>query len=132
MKKIVDAAGLGIDSVLITDPALNSFTATLEGSLSNAGPFDASIAFPDGLTVAWAGNPLGNIKMGDVKVVGDVGGKISSNSRFQVADVGRLTDFTRTLITSEGFDWEISGQGLVVSALGSHAFLVLSLADGSL
>lgn len=45
--------------------------------------------------VSWAGKPLGTIKLGDVKVVGDVGGVIDTESAFQVGDVAHLTEFTK-------------------------------------
>lgn len=58
------------------------------------------ISFPSGLTVAWAGKPLGNINLGDVKVTGDDGALINVESTFQVADVAHLTDFTEVHIPS--------------------------------
>jgi len=56
---------------------------------------DATIAFPSGLTVSWGGQPLGNIKMDSVKVVGDVGATIDVESSFEVADISHLTEFTK-------------------------------------
>ncbi|KAL1718757.1 hypothetical protein EV715DRAFT_290908 [Schizophyllum commune] len=106
VEKIVDGAALGIETVLITDPKEDMFTAALVGSITNAGPFDAVISFGNGLSVKWNGKELGNIKMDNVSITGDVGGDINVTSSFQ------------TLITEESFDWEISGEGLVVSALG--------------
>ena len=102
-----------ISTVLITDPQQNAFGTKLNGSISNAGPctcpyfrvfssililfllVDAKISFPEGATVAWSGQPLGNIKMDDISVTGDVGAQFSVNSQFKVADVGHLTDFTK-------------------------------------
>lgn len=118
VEKIVDGSILGIDFVIITDPKEDSFTTDLVGSITNAGPFDAVIAFPSGLTVAWNGQALGSIMMDNVSIAGDVGGTINISSTFNVADTDYLTKFTKTLITEESFDWEISGEGLVVSALG--------------
>jgi len=57
------------------------------------------ISFPSGLTVTWAGKPLGNINLGDVKVTGDVGALIDVESTFQVADVAHLADFTEVHIS---------------------------------
>ncbi|KAL1735691.1 hypothetical protein EV714DRAFT_280260 [Schizophyllum commune] len=118
VEKIVDGAALGIETVLITDPKEDTFTAALVGTITNAGPFDAVISFGNGLSVKWNGKELGNIKMDNVSITGDVGGDINVTSSFQVADADYLTEFTKTLITEESFDWEISGDGLVVSALG--------------
>lgn len=118
VQRIVDSSALEISSVLITNPQQSSFGTRLQGKLSNAGPFDASIAFPSGLDVSWAGQPLGNIKMSDVNVLGDVGATLNIDTSFEVADISHLTDFTKTLLTQESFDWEISGKNLTVSALG--------------
>ncbi|KIK68835.1 hypothetical protein GYMLUDRAFT_34828 [Collybiopsis luxurians FD-317 M1] len=118
VQKIVGGSNLGIDAVLISNPQQQSFNAALNGSIGNAGPFDATISFPQGLTVAWSGKTLGTIKIGDVSVVGDRGAQLNDNSQFQVADVGTLTDFTKTLLTEESFEWVISGENLTVSALG--------------
>ncbi|KAK7690332.1 hypothetical protein QCA50_006989 [Cerrena zonata] len=118
VQKIVGGTELGISTVLITDPQQNAFGTKLNGSISNAGPFDAKISFPQGATVAWSGQPLGNIKMDDIPVTGDVGAQFAVNSQFQVADVGHLTDFTKTLLTQESFEWDISANNLNVSALG--------------
>ena len=89
VQKIVDEAALGIDTVMISDPSntgssrsskpspravltvpfsvTSAFTAGLVGSLTNSGPFDAVISFPEGLTIAWNGQPLGQIAMPNVR-----------------------------------------------------------------
>lgn len=61
---------------------------------------DANIAFPSGLTVTWAGKPIGNIKIDDVKVFADVGAVIDIESQFEVADVAHLTEFTKVVFTA--------------------------------
>ena len=58
VQKIVDGAALGISTVVITDPAQNSFGTKLKGNITNAGPFDAKISFGGGLTISWNGKPL--------------------------------------------------------------------------
>ena len=91
MQKIVDEAALNVDTVMIRDPTNNgeslslaqplrlaalaylarihhpaAFSAGLVGSIRNSGPFDAVISFTEGLTVAWNGQPLGQIAMPNV------------------------------------------------------------------
>ncbi|GAA5897781.1 hypothetical protein JCM8208_000260 [Rhodotorula glutinis] len=118
VQKIVDEAALNIDTVMIRDPTNNAFTAGLVGSIRNSGPFDAVISFTEGLTVAWNGQPLGQIAMPNVSLVGDVGADLNIDAAFAVADVGHLTDFTTYLLTQPSFTWQIYGQNLAVSALG--------------
>ncbi|KAF8629168.1 hypothetical protein AX17_005753 [Amanita inopinata Kibby_2008] len=118
VQRIVGGSTLGIDNVLIMDPKQTSFNTKLKGSIGNAGPFDAVISFPSGFTVSWAGQPIGNIQMNDVHVVGDVGASIDTESIFTVTSVPHLTDFTKTLLSEQSFEWEIQGENLEVKALG--------------
>ncbi|KAJ3850500.1 hypothetical protein EV368DRAFT_84496 [Lentinula lateritia] len=118
VQKIVGGAGLGIDAVLISDPEQSSFNTALNGSINNAGPFDATIAFSQGLTVEWSGKILGTLQMDNITVVGGQGAQLNANSVFQVVDIDALTDFTKALLTEESFEWVISGDNLTVTALG--------------
>ncbi|TFK54041.1 hypothetical protein OE88DRAFT_1732763 [Heliocybe sulcata] len=118
VQKIVTGSTLGIDTVVITNPQQTSFGTRLTGSITNAGPFDANIAFGSGLTISWAGKALGSIKMPDVKLTGDVGAQLNLDATFEVADVDHLTNFTTVLLTEESFEWEIAGENLTVSAIG--------------
>ncbi|KAJ8482152.1 hypothetical protein ONZ45_g15054 [Pleurotus djamor] len=118
VQKVVSGSDLSIESVLIIDPALNSFKTKLKGAINNAGPFDAKISFSQGLTVTWAGKPIGNMKLDAVNVVGDVGAELDVETTFDITDVDHITDFTKVLLTEESFEWEISGENLTVSAMG--------------
>ncbi|KAL4074292.1 hypothetical protein J3A83DRAFT_4234939 [Scleroderma citrinum] len=118
VQKIVGMSVLGVDTVIITNPQQTSFGTQLKGSITNTGPFDATISFGDGLTVSWGGQILGLMKMDDVKVTGDVGATLDVQTTFEVADVSYLTEFTKVLLNNETFAWDISGDNLTVSALG--------------
>lgn len=118
VQKIVDASVLTIDSILITDPAPTSLGTHLVGAITQAGPFDAVISFPQGLTVYWNGAALGQIAMPDVHAAADVGAALDLDATLTVADVGHLTDFTRYLLTEPSFTWDIQGGGVAVAALG--------------
>ncbi|KAF7298203.1 hypothetical protein HMN09_01042200 [Mycena chlorophos] len=119
VQQIVGGSALGLNSVLIKNPEQESFTAQLSGAITNAGPFNASIAFGgSGLTVAWNGAALGTMTMDPISVVADSGATLDTSSTFKVSSVDQLTSFTKTLITDESFDWAISGDNLTVSALG--------------
>ena len=73
---------------------------------------DAKIVFNSGLTISWAGRPLGTIKMPDVDLTGDVGAQLDVTADFAVADVDHLANFTSVLLTEESFEWDISGENL--------------------
>ncbi|KAI0660249.1 hypothetical protein C8Q70DRAFT_914138 [Cubamyces menziesii] len=112
VQKIVSGSVLGIETVIIKDVQEKSFGTSLKGSITQAGPFDAKISFPAGLTIEWGGAPLGSIKMPDVDVVADVGASFEVEATFEVADVDHLTNFTKVMLTEESFDWVISGSNL--------------------
>ncbi|CAA7259257.1 unnamed protein product [Cyclocybe aegerita] len=118
VQKIVGESLLGLDTVLILNPEQNGFQTRLRGTIRNAGPFDATISFPSGLTISWQGRPIGKVAMSEVTIVGDIGGTIDAESRFEVLDASHLTEFTKTLLTAESFTWDISGENLTVNALG--------------
>ncbi|KIJ38952.1 hypothetical protein M422DRAFT_258368 [Sphaerobolus stellatus SS14] len=118
VQKIITGAELSIDTVIISNPQQNSFVTALKGSITNAGPFDAEIDFGAGLTISFAGQPLGTIQMPKVQLKGDVGAPLDVTATFNVADVDRLTAFTKVLLTEESFTWDISGSNLTVNALG--------------
>lgn len=139
VQKIVDASILAITSVMITNPSdagksvpilevssllvddvlsFTAFTSGLIGAITNAGPFDATIKFPQGLTVAWNGAPIGQIAMPDTSLVANVGASLNLQALTTVASVSHLTDFTSYLLTEPSFTWQIYGQQLEVVALG--------------
>ncbi|KAK0556496.1 hypothetical protein OC844_005834 [Tilletia horrida] len=118
VQKLVEQAVLNIDTVIINDPQETEFGTTLTGSITNAGPFDADISFPEGLTVIWEGRTLGQIGLPSIAVVGDVGGSLNQNANFRVTDQGAIADFAKVLLTTESFVWQIQAQNVSVKALG--------------
>ncbi|KAF9245017.1 hypothetical protein BU15DRAFT_85819 [Melanogaster broomeanus] len=112
VQNIVSGSVLGVGTVLITDPQQTSFGTQLNGSITNAGPFDATISFGNGLTVSWNGQLLGTMKMADVDLVGDVGATLDVQTTFEVADVNYLANFTTVLLNEESFQWDIAGENL--------------------
>jgi len=62
---------------------------------SNKAAVDAEISFETGLTVAWSGQPLGNIKMPNINITGDSGANFEVDTAFEITNVGCLTEFTK-------------------------------------
>lgn len=56
--------------------------------------------------------------MPNVSLTGDVGAQLDFTADFSVADVDHLANFTVALLTTESFEWDISGEDLTVSAIG--------------
>jgi hypothetical protein len=118
VQKIVDASVMGIETLLISNPQENSFDTTLKGSITNAGPFDAKISFPEGLMIFWNGQQLGRLAMSDVQLVEDVGATLNTAASFAISNKDALGAFTKVMLQEESFEWEIRGQNLTVSAMG--------------
>ncbi|KAG2752775.1 hypothetical protein P692DRAFT_20871091 [Suillus brevipes Sb2] len=84
-----------MESVLIIDPQETTFGTQLNGSIMNAGPFDATITFNDGVVISWGGQPIGLMKIDPVHVVGDVGAMLNVQSTFEVVNVDYFASFTQ-------------------------------------
>jgi Protein of unknown function (DUF3712) len=115
---LVDVSGFEIYTVQITNPTENSFDMQLAGSISNVSTFDVDISFPEGLKISWNGSPFGTFNMCDIYVVGNGSTKFDKTGTFQVADVNCLTDFMKTLLTSECIEMTITGSNLSVTSSG--------------
>ncbi|KAG8787307.1 hypothetical protein FRB91_009037 [Serendipita sp. 411] len=118
VQKVVDGSVMGIDSLIIMEPQETSFVTALKGSITSAGPFDATISFPDGLSVFWNNQQLGKMSMPDVQLVADVGATLDLKANFAVSNGEQLAAFTKTLIQADTFEWEIKGENLTVTAMG--------------
>jgi hypothetical protein len=118
VQKAVDASVLEIFTVLITDPKENSFVIQMDGSIRNVSQSNWTISFPEGLNISWGGSLLGTISMSDVYVFDGAAVRINNTSTFRVADVNHLTNFTKTLLISESFEWTFTGNNLSVNASG--------------
>ncbi|PWN18638.1 hypothetical protein BCV69DRAFT_252553, partial [Microstroma glucosiphilum] len=118
VQKIVDNAILNIERVTILNPQQNTFTVSLQGTITNSGPFDAVISFPTGLAIYWEGQLLVQTAFPDVSLTGDTGASINVMLEATVPDVDYLTTFTKYLLTQPSFVWSIQGTGLSVAALG--------------
>ena len=77
VQRVVDSAVLNVDRVTITSATPTSFSAALQGALTNAGPFDGIVEFPEGLTIYWEGQPLTTAAFPNVSLVGDLGSAIN-------------------------------------------------------
>lgn len=94
MRAVAESFFLSINTVLISDPAQQSFKVHLNGGITKAGPFDAVIKFTNGLAIKWNGKTLGTMQMPDVQLAGDVGATLNVEGNFQVADVNTLEAFS--------------------------------------
>lgn len=118
VQRIVDVAVLNIDRVTITEARPTSFTAQLQGSLTNSGPFDAVVSFPSGLSIYWQGQLLVQTAFPNITLTGDLGASLNVQIEGQIPDVDYFTTFLKSAITDPAFEWTIRGESLSVSAIG--------------
>ncbi|MCO5589830.1 hypothetical protein L7F22_043799 [Adiantum nelumboides] len=118
VQRIVDGAVLNVDRVTITEARPDGFTASLQGALTNAGPFDGVVTFPTGLTIYWEGRALTQTAFPNVTLVGDLGSSINVQVEGQIPDVDYFTQFLSYAILNPSFVWNIRGQNITVGALG--------------
>lgn len=118
VQTIIDGAVLNIDRVTITEARPTSFTATIQGALTNAGPFDGIVSFPQGLEIFWQGRLLTQTAFPDITLAGDLGATLNVQIEGNIPDVDFFTDFLRTAITDPAFVWDIRGTGITVDAIG--------------
>jgi hypothetical protein len=118
VQQIVDKSILNIDRVTITEPQPGGFVASLQGALTNSGPFDAVVSFPTGLDIFWEGQLLTSTAFPDITLTGDLGSSINVQLQGSIPDIDYFTTFLKAAITGPSFVWTIRGSGLSVAALG--------------
>ena len=70
---LVDGAQLQFTGANITNISNDGFDLALEGSLTNIGPLDAKISFPEPVVVAWQGNNIATISLPPVCAAANTG-----------------------------------------------------------
>lgn len=118
VQRIVDGAVLNIDRVTITEARPTTFVASIQGALTNAGPFDGIVKFPNGLSIFYEGRLLTQAAFPDITLTGDVGSVINVEIEGQIPDVDFFTAFLKKAITDASFVWSIRSDGISVDAIG--------------
>ncbi|KAI0643298.1 hypothetical protein C8Q79DRAFT_1012595 [Trametes meyenii] len=118
---IVNVSVLNVDRVAITKPTNNSFSLTMDGWVSHAGIFSATINFVQPLAVAWVNAsgsaiPLGSFQMNPLKVKSKRA-YINQTVPFAIDDEDAFSSFTSAMITQQNFTWRLTSDKLSVQAL---------------
>ncbi|CAO3620373.1 unnamed protein product [Cunninghamella echinulata] len=118
VQQIVNGAKLGFDTLVLSDPTDNNAKVQMKGSITNTGPMDATISFPDPLTVRWGGKTIGTATMPPVQAIGGRGAQFDVPSNFVITDQKDMEEFAAYMINNQEFIWEISTDNVNVNALG--------------
>ncbi|KAI0668274.1 hypothetical protein C8Q78DRAFT_1081656 [Trametes maxima] len=118
---IVNVSVLNVDRVAITKPTNNSFSLTMDGWVSHAGIFSATINFVQPLAVAWVNGSgstvsLGSFQMNPLKVKSKRA-YINQTVPFTIEDEDAFSSFTSAMITQQNFTWRLTSDKLSVQAL---------------
>ncbi|KAF9905606.1 hypothetical protein EC991_001505 [Linnemannia zychae] len=117
---LVNGSALAFDAITINSPSETSFSTDIVGAITNTGPLDAQIVFPNPVTVMFNGKTLGTMQMPTVDAVANKGATLNLAAvPFTIADSAAFAEFTSYALNNEKFDWTISTTGIVVNAMGA-------------
>ncbi|GJJ74035.1 hypothetical protein EMPS_06393 [Entomortierella parvispora] len=116
---LVDGSVLQFDAIKILSPSDTSFQTDINGLISNTGPMDAQIVFPNPVTVSYGGKVIGSMAMPTVNAVAGKGAELNlTGVAFTISDITAYTDFTIFALNNAKFEWTIASTGVVVNAMG--------------
>ena len=116
---LVDGSVLQFDSIRIISPTDTNFQIDIEGAISNTGPLDAQIVFPNPVTVSYDGKTIGSMMMPTVNAVANQGATLNMTGvMFTISDIDAYTAFTVFALNNAKFEWTIATTGVVVNAMG--------------
>ncbi|KAG0045891.1 hypothetical protein BGZ83_008897 [Gryganskiella cystojenkinii] len=117
---LVDKSALAFDAISIQGPTDTSFQTDIKGIISNTGPLDAQIVFPNPVVVSYNGKAIGSMMMPTVNAIADKGAVLDLKSvPFTISDIAAYTEFTVFALNNAKFDWTISTTDVVVNAMGA-------------
>ncbi|KAF9199244.1 hypothetical protein BGZ49_010666 [Haplosporangium sp. Z 27] len=118
-QELVDGSVLSFDSIKILSPTDTGFPTDIVGAITQTGPLDATIQFPNAVTVSYDGKAIGTMSMPTINATANQGAALNLASvPFTITDIDAYTAFTSYALNNEKFDWIISSTGLVVNAMG--------------
>ncbi|KAI1319700.1 hypothetical protein EDD11_003394 [Mortierella claussenii] len=116
---LVERSALAFDSINILNPGETSFQTDIVGAITDTGPLDAQIAFPNPVTIMYNGKTIGSMTMPTVNAIANKGAALDLKGvQFTIADLAAFTDFNVFAVNNAKFEWTISTTGLVVNAMG--------------
>jgi hypothetical protein len=118
VQNIVDGAVLAFTGGNVTDITDSGFKVALTGSLTNAGPFDALISFPNGADVYFMGGKIATL---DIPPICSAGGSgvpnLDLDAELTITDEPAFVNFASYLLQNPQFTWNIQTNTLEVAAL---------------
>ncbi|CEG75653.1 hypothetical protein RMATCC62417_10662 [Rhizopus microsporus] len=107
------------------DDLNTTFYMSMESSLSNTGPFAATIKFHNPVEVYYNNSLLGNIFFYDDTHIAAGHGTLNAVTPFVIKDVDAFTSFSKQMLAVETFTWTLKGK-LDITALSRTATVDLN------
>ena len=98
-----------------------TFYMNMESSLSNTGPFSASIHYHNPVEVLYKGEVLGNIFLFNDSSIGGGHGSLNAVTPFLIQDQAKFATFAKDMLALESFTWTLRGK-LDITALSRYFF----------
>ncbi|KAF9981330.1 hypothetical protein BGZ75_007419 [Mortierella antarctica] len=115
-QSIINKSNMEFSSIQITEPTNTSMVMAMDGSLTDTGPFSATIKFPEPIEVYYNEILLGSMNLPDTKASGGKGSLLAS-ARFTVADEKSFGSFSADMMNNAQFTWTLKSKVTIV-ALG--------------
>ncbi|KAF9956028.1 hypothetical protein BGZ70_010053 [Mortierella alpina] len=116
---LVERSKLAFDAISILSPGETAFQTDIVGAITDTGPLDAQIQFPNPVTVSYGGKAIGTMIMPTVNAIANKGAALDLKGvPFTITDLAAFTDFNVFALNNAKFEWTIATTGLVVNAMG--------------
>ncbi|KAF8929564.1 hypothetical protein EDD21DRAFT_382808 [Dissophora ornata] len=113
---ILNNSEMSFKSIQITNPTNTSLQMSMDGSLSNTGPFSATIKFPEPIDVYYNDVLLGSMNLPDTKASGGKGSLVA-DAAFGINDATAFGSFSADMMNNAKFTWVLKSKVTIV-ALG--------------
>jgi len=97
-QNIINKSNMGFKSIQITNPTNTSMTMSMNGDLTDTGPFSATIKFPEPIEVYYGETKLGSMSLPDAKASGGHGDLIA-DATFNIADETAFGSFSADMVS---------------------------------
>ncbi|KAG0342717.1 hypothetical protein BG000_002062 [Podila horticola] len=116
-QSIVNKSTLQFNEIAITEPTNTTMVMTMQGTLGDAGPFHATVSYPEPIKVFYDGTLLGAMDpLPDTKASGG-SGSIAGTSKFTISDEAAFAAFSKKMLGEESFTWNLQSK-VEIRAMG--------------
>jgi len=109
----INGSKMVITSTKITAPNEDGFTMKMSATVTDTGPFDATIEFSEPVKIIADGEVLGEITMPPMVSKAGVGATVDASAPFKVVNKKAFGAFAKKMMTSESFVWQMDGKANV-------------------